>query len=161
MAASAVLATIVAFGAGGCGGGEGAPSKTPSAVASVAESAKSVISSAASRASEAIASATASAQQKFNEIKQGVNAKNEVKLGAPTTDSEGRTTTQVSAKNTADSTKSFLVQVNFLNPAHELQDLSVVTIENVAAGKTGTATARSTHKLSGTITVEVGRALRH
>ncbi|MEY9992867.1 hypothetical protein ABIE67_004899 [Streptomyces sp. V4I8] len=118
-------------------------------------------SSVASRAASAFASATAEAGRKLDDIKGGVDAKDAVRLGSPTTDSDGRTTAEVTVENTTDSTKSFAVQVNFRNENGDLLDAAVVTVSDVAAGRTGKGTARSTHDLSGTVKAEVARALRY
>lgn len=115
-------------------------------------------SSVASRAASAFASATAEAGRQLDDIKGGVDAKDAVRLGSTTTGSDGRTTADVTVENTADSTKSFAVQVNFRNENGDLLDATVVT---VAAGRTGKGTARSTHDLSGTVKAEVARALRY
>ncbi|MFE7275609.1 FxLYD domain-containing protein [Streptomyces sp. NPDC057623] len=118
-------------------------------------------SSVASQAASVFASATAEAGRELDDIKGGVNAKDAVRLGTPTTDSDGRTTVEVTAQNTTDSTKSFAVQVNFRNENGDLLDAAVVSVSDVAGGGTGKATARSTHDLSGEVKAEVARALRH
>lgn len=118
-------------------------------------------SSVASRAASAFASATAEAGRQLDDIKGGVDAKDAVQLGSATTGSDGRTTVDVTVDNTTDSTKSFAVQVNFRNENGDLLDATVVTVSDVAAGRTGKGTARSTHDLSGTVKAEVARALRY
>lgn len=163
-----VLVAALAGGAAGCSDGSGTASDVASDVASRAASAAASVggrvtdaaSSAASRASSAVASATAAAEQKLNGVKDGVNAKDEVKLSAPTTDG-GRTTTRITVDNTADATKSFAVQVNFTDGGGNLLDTVVVTVSDVAAGKSGTATARSNRTLSGEVKTEIGTALRY
>ncbi|MFF5477096.1 FxLYD domain-containing protein [Streptomyces sp. NPDC012935] len=118
-------------------------------------------SSVASRAASAFASATAKAGQQLDDIKGGVDAKGAVRLGDPTTDSDGRTTVEVTAENTTDSTKSFGVQVNFRDEDGNLLDANVVTVSDVAAGRTGKGTVRSTRDLSGDVRAEVARAVRY
>ncbi|HET6357964.1 FxLYD domain-containing protein [Streptomyces sp.] len=108
-----------------------------------------------------MASATAEAQRKLDEVKAGVNAKEAVTLGDSTKDDDGRTTVNVTVKNTTDSAKSFAVQINFTDKDGNLQDVTVVTVSNVPAGKSKDAVARSTHKLSGEITTKVAAALRY
>ncbi|MFE5892125.1 FxLYD domain-containing protein [Streptomyces sp. NPDC002285] len=118
-------------------------------------------SSVASQAASAFASATAEAGQQLDEIKGGVNAKGAIRLGDPATDSDGRTTVEVTAENTTDSTKSFGVQVNFRDEDGNLLDANVLTVSDVAAGKTGKGTVRSTRELAGDIRAEVARAVRY
>jgi predicted secreted protein len=108
-----------------------------------------------------LASATAEAGRKLGEIKNGVNAKDDVRLGSPATDGDGRAAVKVTARNTVDSAKSFAVQVNFTDPSGNLLDVVVVTVDNVAAGATGDATATSNRKLTGDVRAAVGRAVRH
>ncbi|KOG11413.1 FxLYD domain-containing protein [Streptomyces viridochromogenes] len=117
--------------------------------------------SVASKAASAFASATAEAGRQLDDIKGGIDAKDAVRLGDPTIDSDGRTTVEVTAENTTDSTKSFAVQVNFRNENGDLLDATVVTVSDVAAGATGKGTARSTHDLSGQVKAELARALRY
>nr|WP_107120407.1 hypothetical protein [Streptomyces antibioticus] len=133
----------------GCSGDD-----TPSSVASKA-------ASVASRATEVFASATAEAGKKFDDVKNGVDVKGDVTLGTPRTGSDGRTTVEVTVKNTAGSQKSFLVQVNFKDGAGDLADAVAVTVSGVPAGGTGKATARSNRDLSGTVRTEVARAVRY
>jgi hypothetical protein len=162
-AAGAVLTAVVALGSTGltgCSGNNGT-SSTASKAASVGAQATSAVASLASQASEAIASATAEAGRRLGEVKNGVDAKDAVKLGTPSTDADGRTTVQVTADNTAGSTKSFAVQVDFKDQSGNLLDTVVVTVKDVPAGKSGTATARSNRKLSGAVKTEVGTALRY
>ncbi|MDC0770505.1 FxLYD domain-containing protein [Streptomyces sp. HD] len=118
-------------------------------------------SSVASKAASAYASATAEAGRQLDEIKGGIDAKDDVRLGDTKTDSDGRTTVEVTAENTTDSTKSFAVQVNFEDEDGNLLDAAVVTVSDVAANKTANATARSTRDLSGEVRAEVARAVRH
>jgi hypothetical protein len=118
-------------------------------------------SSVASRAASAFASATAEAGKQLDDIKGGVDAKSAVRLGDPMTDSDGRTTVEVTAENTTDSTKSFGVQINFRDEGGNLLDANVVTVSDVAAGRTGKGTARSTRDLGGDVRTEVARAVRY
>ncbi|WP_328873064.1 FxLYD domain-containing protein [Streptomyces sp. NBC_00287] len=154
-AATALLATVLAAGASGCtdddnGAGSDAASRAASAASSLA-----------SQGSEAVASAAAKAGEALESIKGGVDAKDEVKLGEPGTDDDGRTTVTVTARNTAGDPKSFAVQVEFRDEDGNLIDMVVVTISDVAANSEGTGTARSTHKLAGSVKAEVGTALRY
>ncbi|MCI3273686.1 hypothetical protein [Streptomyces cylindrosporus] len=151
--AGAVLVTVLVAGLAGCSD-DGSASSSVSKAASAA-------ASLASRAPEVLASATAEAGRKLDEVKGGIDARDAVRLGAPKTGGDGRTTVSVTADNKTSSAKSFAVQVNFEDPGGSLLDTVVVTLSDVAAGKSGEATARSTHKLSGDVKAEVGTALRY
>ncbi|MEU6535661.1 hypothetical protein [Streptomyces sp. NPDC047000] len=138
-------------------------SQGASAASSLASQAASAGSSLSSQAASALASATAEAGQKLDEIKNGTNVKSDVTLGTPATGSDGRTTVQVTVRNTAGSTKSFAVEVTFRDSGGGLLDVVIVTLSDVPAGKSADATARSTHQLSGDggVKAEVGQAVRY
>ncbi|MFK4065292.1 FxLYD domain-containing protein [Streptomyces sp. NPDC029674] len=119
------------------------------------------VSDAASKAASAVASASARAGEKIHEIKGGIDAKGDVRLGKPSTDGDGRTTVKVTADNTGDSSKSFAVQVTFKNADGKLLDTVVTRISDVPAGKSKDATARSTHKLDGGVKADVATAVRY
>jgi hypothetical protein len=152
-----LVAGLTATGTG-CSDDGTSPSGTVSKAASAAASAGAGL---ASQAAEAAASASAAAERKFQEITDGVDARDEVKLSDQATDGDGRTTVRVTARNTVDSTKSFVVQVTFRDSQGNLVDTVAVTVSDVAARGTGDAVARSAHQLSGTIRTEVDRALRY
>ncbi|MFF3328607.1 hypothetical protein ACFYWX_03445 [Streptomyces sp. NPDC002888] len=152
-ALAAVTALTLAAGLTGC-----SDDSTPESVVSDAASAASSL---ASKAGDVLASATAEAGHKLDEVKGGVDAKGDVQLGKPATGSDGRTTVEVTAANTDGKTRSFAVQVDFEQSGGGLLDVVVVTVPDVAAGRTGKATARSTRKLSGDVKTYVGRALRY
>ncbi|MET8828993.1 hypothetical protein ABZX40_15965 [Streptomyces sp. NPDC004610] len=166
-----LTAAVAAGGAAGCSNGSSpseVASKAASAASSVgsratgaASSAASAAESLASQGADTLASASAEARNKLDEVKGGVDAGSEVSLAAPATAGDGRTTVEVTARNTTDAAKSFAVEVDFKDPGGNLLDVVVVTVADVAAGKSATATARSTHDLSGTVKAEVGRALRY
>ncbi|MFD7552132.1 FxLYD domain-containing protein [Streptomyces sp. NPDC059578] len=153
----ALVAGLAATGTG-CSDSGGSPSGTVSKAASAAASAGAGL---ASQAAEAAASASAAAERKIDEVTDGVDARDEVKLSGQATDGDGRTTVEVTAHNTADSTKSFVVQVTFQDSAGNLVDAVAVTVSDVPAAGTKKAVARSTHQLSGTIRTKVDRALRY
>ena len=134
-------------------------SKAASAARSIGAEATAAASSLSAEASEAFASATAEVGRRFDDIKGGVDAKADVRLGTPVTD--GRTTVEVTADNTTDSTRSFAVQVDFTDQHGNLLDVVVVTVPDVPAGKSGKATARSTRELGADIRAVVGRAVRY
>ncbi|GGZ14812.1 hypothetical protein GCM10010387_03780 [Streptomyces inusitatus] len=139
--AGAGLAMAVAFAGAGC--------------AEVGNTASDI-------ASRAVASATAAVDRKLDDIKNGVDSKDEVTLGTPGKDSDGRTTVKVTAANTADSAKSFAVQVDFRDSGGNLLDTTLVTVSDVPAKGSKDGTARSNRKLSGNeVKTEVGRALRY
>jgi len=158
-AAVTVLAAAVLAGCsdGGDGGG-GTPTDSASAAVSRAASAASSL---ASEGSEALASATAEAGRWLEDITSGADVKADVKAGAPGTDSGGRTTAAITVRNTAKDTKSFAVQVNFTDAGNTLLDTVVVTVDDVPAGRSGSATARSSHDLSGDVRAVVARAVRY
>ncbi|MFD5623356.1 hypothetical protein [Streptomyces yangpuensis] len=159
-AAGAVL-SAVALGAAACSGGDGNPSGAVSSAASAVRSAGEAVSSAASEAAKAAESAAAVAKDKLADVKDGVDAKDQVSLGTVTTATDGRTTVPVTVRNTDDATKSFAVQVEFKDGSGNLVDTVVVTVSDVAGKGTGQGTARSTHELSGTVTAQTGTALRY
>ncbi|MFF0161546.1 hypothetical protein ACFYRY_28995 [Streptomyces sp. NPDC005263] len=153
-------------GLAGCSGNDSASStvsEAESAARSVGKEATAAASSLASEASEAssaLASATAEVGRKLDDIKGGANAKGSVGLGEPTT-ADDRTTVQVIAANSTDSTKSFAVQVDFTDQSGKLLDAVVVTVSDVPAGDSGKATARSNRQLTGKVRTEVARAVRY
>ncbi|MGW1539229.1 hypothetical protein ACWCPM_02840 [Streptomyces sp. NPDC002309] len=150
---AAALAGVMGTGAVGCGGGGDGP-------AAKAGEAASALDSAAARASEMFASASAEADRELDEIK-GVDARNEVTLGEPRTGKDGRTAVEVEVRNTGGGPKSFAVQVDFTDSGGQLHDAVVVTVTDVAAGRTGKGTARSAHGLSGDVGARVARAVRY
>jgi hypothetical protein len=123
--------------------------------------AASAVESAASRAGDALASATAEAGRRFDDISGGVDAKRDVTLGRTATDGDGRTTAEVTVRNTADSAKSFAVQVAFTDREGNLLDTVVATVRDVPAGDERSATARSNRGLNGDVKAEVERAVRY
>ncbi|GAA3979495.1 hypothetical protein GCM10022384_31210 [Streptomyces marokkonensis] len=156
--ATVLAGTVLA----GCSDGDGSAADVPSdAGSAAAERAASAASSLASRGSDAVASATAEAGRWLEDIQEGADVEGDVKLGAPKTDADGRTTVEATVTNTADSTKSFAVQVNFTDAGGDLIDTAVVTVPDVPAGKSAHATARSTHDLSGDVRTVVARAVRY
>ncbi|GHG61852.1 hypothetical protein [Streptomyces griseocarneus] len=156
-AAGLALAAVMLTATAGCSDDSGKPGDGHK----IASAASSAAASLASQGAAALASATAEARRKLDEVHNGVDAKGEVTLGTPTTGSDGRATVEVVAHNTADSAKSFAVLVQFKDTDGNLLDAAVVTLSDVAPGKDGKATVHGTHKVSGDIRAEVGRALRY
>ncbi|MEV8464574.1 MULTISPECIES: FxLYD domain-containing protein [Streptomyces] len=159
--AAVVLTAVLGAGAGGCSDDGGGVSGAASKAASVGAEVTAAASSLASQGASALASATAEVRRKLDSVKGGVDARDDVKLGKPATDGDGRTTVSVTARNTADGKKSFAVQVDFQDGDGTLLDTVLVTVRDVAAGGSGEATARSTHRLSGSVQVRVATALRY
>ncbi|MEU3253115.1 hypothetical protein [Streptomyces sp. NPDC006997] len=159
-AAGAALVAAVLAGTAltGCSGDDGGDEDTPAQSVSDAASA---VESAASGIGDLWASATAEAGRQLDEITEGVDVKDDVRLGTPATDDDGRTTVGITVRNTADSEKSFAVQVDFTDPDGGFVDAVVVNVPDVPAGKTATATARSTHDLPAGSTAKTARAVRY
>ncbi|MFD4527147.1 hypothetical protein ACFWP7_25065 [Streptomyces sp. NPDC058470] len=131
---------------------------TPSGAVSKAASAASSL---ASEAGDTLASATAEAGQKFDEFKNGVNAKGDAKVSDVSTATDGRSTVKVTVTNSTSSSKSYAVQIDFRDRSGNLLDTVVVTVDDVAADAAKDATARSNRTLSGEVTAEVARAVRN
>ncbi|MFJ7075407.1 hypothetical protein [Streptomyces sp. NPDC098781] len=117
--------------------------------------------SVASKAASAYATATAEPGRRLDDITGGVDVKGSVSVGKATTDSGGRASAEVTARNTTGSTRSFAVQVDFKDDSGNLLDATVVTLSDVAGGESGKGTARSTRDLSGDVRAEVARAVRY
>ncbi|MEU3721708.1 hypothetical protein [Streptomyces sp. NPDC031705] len=160
-AAGGVALAVVALGAAGCSGGDGTPSGTVSSAASAVKSAGEAVSSAAAEAGRAAESAAAVARDKLAAVKDGADAKDQVSLGPVATGADGYATVPVTVRNTDEGTKSFAVQVEFADESGTLLDTVVVTVRDVAGKGAGEGSARSTHKLSGTVTARTGTALRY
>ncbi|MFF2330359.1 MULTISPECIES: FxLYD domain-containing protein [unclassified Streptomyces] len=150
---AALLATAVMSTAAACSDG--------GSVSSTASEAASAAASAASRGSDVLASATAAAGEKLKGFKNGVDAGDDVRLGTPSTTPDGHATVQATVTNSADSAKSYVVQVNFRGSKGNLLDTVVVTVDDVRPRTSKEATARSNRTLSGDIEADVGTALRH
>ncbi|MEU7427517.1 hypothetical protein [Streptomyces sp. NPDC040750] len=156
-AAGAVLALVVGVAAVGCSD-SGSPSDTAGKAASEAASAASSL---ASQGTDALDSARAEAKRRLAEVKGGVDAKDDVTLGAATLGGDGKVEAEVSARNTAESAKSFAVRVDFRDKGGNLLDVVVVTLKDVPAGASRNGTARGNRKLTGAVRATVGTALRY
>jgi hypothetical protein len=152
-AAYGLLAAVALGAVSGCS--EDGPGST------LASQAASVAASAAADLSRAAQDAADKARQQLAAVKDGIDAKDEVTLGTPSMDGAGRTTVAVTARNTAGSSSSFAVQVDFKDADGKLVDTVVVTIADVPAGQSKEGTARSSHELPGTVTASVPTALRY
>ena len=137
-----LLATALAATAAGCSDNDTSPSDV------------------ASKGAKIFASATAEAQKKFDAFKNGTDAKKDVTLGDVRKD-DGRATVPVTVKNTSDAKKSYLVLVTFRDAGGNRLDAVAVKVNDVAAGASGKATARSHRSLGGDVTADLDRALSH
>ncbi|MEG3630971.1 FxLYD domain-containing protein [Streptomyces poriticola] len=159
-AAGAVLVLVLTTAVAGCGDDEESE-PPPSAAESAASRAASAAASLASEGADVVASATAEASRWLEEITEGVDVRQDITLGDPERDGDGRTTVEVTARNTSDSARSFAVQVDFTDQDGNLLDTAVVTVDDVAAGESARATARSNLDLAGEVRAEVARAVRY
>ncbi|MFE7775440.1 hypothetical protein ACFU5O_16370 [Streptomyces sp. NPDC057445] len=110
----------------------------------------------ASKASEAAASAT----DKLSDIKGAINAKGDVKAGS-TEIKDGKAVAEITATNSTTSAADYTITVNYKDSDGNLLDATVVTINDVPAGGSKSADARSNRDLSGTPKAEIGQAVRH
>ncbi|GEB61232.1 hypothetical protein [Streptomyces gardneri] len=116
------------------------------------------------KAGEIVSSATAAvasaAQEKMDEVKDGVNATADVKAGGTSTDGD-RTVAEITATNPKDKNADYTIMVNFRDDSGNLLDAVVLNINGVEPGASKSGTARSNRTLSGTTTAEIAQALRH
>ncbi|MFI9210890.1 hypothetical protein ACIGW7_22590 [Streptomyces sp. NPDC053253] len=119
----------------------------------IADTAGDVVSS----ATAAVASA---AEEKMNEVKDGVNATADVKAGETSTDGD-RTVAEITATNPKDKNADYTIMVNFRDDGGNLLDSVVLNIDGVEPGASKSGTARSNRTLSGATTAEIAQALRH
>ncbi|MFD5767002.1 hypothetical protein ACFWIN_14420 [Streptomyces sp. NPDC127049] len=110
--------------------------------------------------SSATAAVASAAQQKMDEIKDGVNAAGDVKAGPTSVDGD-RTIATITATNPKDRTADYTVMVIFRDGGGNLLDTVVLTIDGVGAGTSKSGTARSNRTLGGATTAEIAQALRH
>ncbi|MFD7323121.1 hypothetical protein ACFV9D_18820 [Streptomyces sp. NPDC059875] len=110
--------------------------------------------------SSATAAVASAAQEKMNQVKDGVNATGDVKAG-PTKADGDRTVAEITATNPQDKNADYTIMVNFRDSDGNLLDAVVLNIDGVEPGKSKTGTARSNRTLSGSITAEIAQALRH
>ncbi|MEU8757629.1 hypothetical protein [Streptomyces sp. NPDC048659] len=110
--------------------------------------------------SSATAAAASAAQQKMDEVKDGVNATGDVKAG-PTSADGDRTVAEITATNPKDKTADYTVWVNFRDSGGNLLDAVVLNIDGVEAGKSKSGTARSNRNLTGDTKAEIQQAVRH
>ncbi|MCX4688549.1 hypothetical protein OG401_30345 [Kitasatospora purpeofusca] len=90
-----------------------------------------------------------------------MDAKNDVTATAGAADSNGRIPADITATNHASSTADYTVAVEFRDPAGNLLDATVATINQVGPGQAKTVTVHSNRSLTGTVSVQIATALRH
>ncbi|MEV6757378.1 FxLYD domain-containing protein [Streptomyces sp. NPDC051214] len=117
--------------------------------------------SATAKAGEAVSSATEAAASKMAEVKDGADAKGDVKVEGPTKSEDNRTTAEITATNPKDKKADYTISVHFRDGDGNLLDTAVLNITDVEPGKSKSGTARSNRSLSGTPKAEISRALRH
>ncbi|GAA1920819.1 hypothetical protein GCM10009837_52480 [Streptomyces durmitorensis] len=125
------------------------------------DKAKDRAASATAKAGEAVSSATEAAASKMAEVKDGVDAKTDVKVDGPTKSEDNRTAAKITATNSTDKKADYTVSVNFRDSDGNLLDTAVLNISDVDPAKSKSGTARSNRSLSGTPKAEIGKALRH
>ncbi|MEV4559801.1 hypothetical protein AB0K51_22775 [Kitasatospora sp. NPDC049285] len=172
MRAAATGAAAVLLGGAAVTGCSSDGSPSP-AVSSVLQSAQSAIGSAANSAASGLASAASSAltgaassalagaSSALAGVKGGLDAKTDVTLGSPATDSDGKVTVPVTVVNHGTQPGKYTIQVNFDDASGNLLDAAVVTVPETAVGATAQATARSNRTLTGTVTPVVANAVRY
>lgn len=153
------LLAVVGLSAAGCGSGSssagsGAASQASSAISTLASQGGSAVSQAASSASSAASSALA-------QITDGATATSDVTAGPVTIGSDSRAETQLTVTNPTPDSHDYTIAVAFDDSAGSLQDAAAVTVSNVPAHGTATATAHSHRNLSGALTAKVTAAIRH
>jgi hypothetical protein len=155
----ATALTLAALSAAGCGSG------SSSTAAKASSQASSVISSAASQAgsaaSEAESSASSAVSSALAEITGGATAASDVTAGPVTIGSDGRAVSQLTVHNPTSEAHDYTISVEFDDAGGNLLDVTLVTVSNVPAGGSATATARSNRTLSGPLSVKITNAIRH
>ncbi|MGW2372044.1 FxLYD domain-containing protein [Kitasatospora sp. NPDC001683] len=147
LSAAASAGSALASAAGGAG----------SALASAVSQAGSALASVEARASQAVASASSA----IAGIKGGLDAKGDVTVGAVTTGTDGRTLAQLTVTNHGQQSYRYLIQVNFTDENGKVLDATAVTVQDLAAGQSVQATARSNMTLAGRVKADVANAVRY
>ncbi|MFD8705919.1 FxLYD domain-containing protein [Kitasatospora sp. NPDC059648] len=78
-----------------------------------------------------------------------------------TTGTDGKTLAQLTVTNHGQQSYRYLIQVNFTDENGKVQDATAVTVQDLAAGQSVQASARSNRALSGTVKAEVANAVRY
>ncbi|MGW2251947.1 hypothetical protein ACWCXH_17350 [Kitasatospora sp. NPDC001660] len=168
-----VLAAVVVGGSvlAGCSSGK-SPSSAASSAASEIEKGVSAAASAASALASAAGGVISSAQAQASAaisaassalagIKGGLDAKGDVAVGAVTIGSDGKAQAQLTVTNHGQQSYRYVIQVNFTDRSGQVQDATAVTVDDVAAGQSAQATAKSNRDLSGTVEAVVPNAVRY
>ncbi|SOB84389.1 FxLYD domain-containing protein [Streptomyces sp. 1331.2] len=137
--------------------GASAAASAASALASVAGGASSAIASVEAQASAAVSAASSAVAG----IKGGLDAKADVTAGPVTTGVDGKAQVQLTVTNHGQQSYRYVIQLNFTDESGKVLDATAVTVQDVAAGQSAQATARSNRELSGTVKVEVANAIRY
>ncbi|MFF9640334.1 FxLYD domain-containing protein [Kitasatospora aureofaciens] len=168
VAGALVAAVVGASVLVGCSSSGKSASSTASSALSVAASAGSALASAASQAGSALASAEARASEAVSAassaiagIKGGLDAKGDVTVGAVTTGTDGKSLAQLTVTNHGEQSYQYVIQVNFTDGNGKVLDATATTVQDLAAGQSVQATARSHLTLSGTVKAEVANAVRY
>ena len=114
----------------------------------------------ASSAGSAASSVVSQGASILGQIKDGVDAASDVKAGPVSVGADGHATAEITASNPTGSEHDYTVAVSF-SDQNGVRDVVVVNVPEVAAHGSGTASARSTRKLSGPLTAKVTAAVRH
>ncbi|MFJ9605499.1 hypothetical protein ACIRS1_03990 [Kitasatospora sp. NPDC101176] len=148
--------------------GASAAASAASALGSAAGGAGSALASAEARVSSALASAgsqassaVASASSAIAGIKGGLDAEGDVTVDGVTSVSGGKAQAALTVTNHGQQSYRYLIQVNFTDDSGQVQDATVVTVQDVAAGQTAQAVASSNRDLSGTVKAVVANAVRY
>jgi cytoskeletal protein RodZ len=162
---AAVIASLLAFSVSACS--EENKDKASNAVSDATQKAGEAASSATAkaeetggRAKESYASASASASARMSEVKDGMDAKDEVVAGEMKADGD-RSAVEITASNKQPKKQSYVVQVNFRDAGGNLLDVAVVNVKDVEPGKDAKATARSNRTLKGDVEADIAKSLRH
>ncbi|SEL92308.1 hypothetical protein [Streptacidiphilus jiangxiensis] len=155
--AALVLAVTALASASACSSSSPAGSAAASAASAAASAA---VSAAQSAGQSALASASAAVSSALASAAAGLDVKKDVTVSEPAAASGGKVSSTVKVTNSSGSQASFLVTVSFRDSSGNILDVDVVTVENVRAGGTGTATATSHRSLTGTVKAQVDAAVR-
>ncbi|MFI6093278.1 FxLYD domain-containing protein [Streptomyces sp. NPDC051218] len=105
--------------------------------------------------------ATEAAASKMADVKDGVDAKGDVRVDGSTKSDGDRTTAEITATNKTTKKADYTISVNFRDGDGNLLDTAVLNITDIDPNQSKSATARSNRSLSGTPKAEISRALRH
>ncbi|MFJ3215068.1 hypothetical protein ACIPLC_03990 [Kitasatospora sp. NPDC086801] len=137
--------------------GASAAASAASALASAAGGAGAVIASAEARASAAVSAASSA----VSGIKGGLDAKGDVAVGAVSAGSDGKAQVELTVTNHGQQSYRYVIQVDFTDDSGAVQDATAVTVQDVAAGRSAQAIARSHRDLSGGLKAVVANAVRY